>query len=131
VYNPQREPAMKSAPDAASRRRLDEAEWNRIANSAKFQDLLAVKKIFIIPAFVFFLAYYLLLPVLVGYAPKFMSTPVIGSVTLAYVFALSQFAVGWTIAWLYLKASARFDELVKDMLEQSVADKEDECRSRL
>lgn len=122
---------MKSAPGAGSRRQLDEAEWNRIANSTKFQDLLAVKKVFIVPAFVFFLAYYLLLPVLVGYAPKFMSMPVIGSVTLAYVFALSQFVVGWTIAWLYLKASARFDKLVKDMLEQSFADEENECRSRL
>jgi uncharacterized membrane protein (DUF485 family) len=94
----------------------DRAEWDRIAPSAQFQDLLTRKKAFIIPAFLFFLVYYLALPILVGYAPKLMSTRVFGTVTLAYLFSLSQFAVGWTIAALYLKASARFDRLIKDLL---------------
>jgi uncharacterized membrane protein (DUF485 family) len=106
--NPPAERSSQSLPDRA--------EWDRIATSAQFQDLLAGKKAFIIPAFLFFLAYYLLLPVLVGYAPTLMSTPVFGTVTLAYLFALSQFAVGWAIAGLYLKASARFDEFIEDLL---------------
>jgi uncharacterized membrane protein (DUF485 family) len=122
---------MKSAADAGSKRPPTEAEWNRIAASAKFQNLLAVKKAFIVPAFLFFLFYYLLLPILVGCAPKFMSTPVIGSVTLAYLFALSQFVVGWIIAWLYLMASARSDKLVQDMLPKApVAQEVDDCQSR-
>jgi uncharacterized membrane protein (DUF485 family) len=121
---------MKSAPDAGWRRRPDEAEWNRIAASAKFQHLLAVKKMFIVPAFIFFLGYYLLLPILVGYAPRLMSARVVGAVTLAYLFALSQFVVGWTIAYLYLKASAKFDALVKDMLNDvTTSEEENECRS--
>src|SRR5215469_12078982 len=97
--------------------RPQEADWNRIATSPRFQHLLAVKKIFILPAFLFFVAYYLLLPVLVGYAPRLMSMRVFGTVTLAYFFALSQFVVGWIIAWMYLKASDRFDKLVDDVLE--------------
>ncbi|HUJ10875.1 MAG TPA: DUF485 domain-containing protein [Verrucomicrobiae bacterium] len=92
-------------------------EWDRVASSAQFRDLMAIKKVFIVPAFLFFLLYYFLLPVLVGYAPKLMSTRVIGTMTLAYVFALSQFVVGWLIAWLYLKAAARFDSLAEDILE--------------
>jgi len=95
-----------------------QAEWDRIAASPQFQDLLAIKKVFIIPAFIFFLAYYFLLPVLLGYAPRLMATRVIGTVTLAYVFALSQFVVGWLIAWLYLKASAKFDALAEDILDK-------------
>ena len=87
----------------------EQADWNRIADSEQFQDLLAIKRIFIVPALVFFLLYYFLLPILVGYAPKLMGTRVIGTVTLAYLFALSQFVMGWVIAWLYLRASARFD----------------------
>lgn len=110
---------MTPPTEPSSKRSSDEAEWNRIAASPEFQNLLAVKKMFIVPAFVFFLGYYLLLPVLVGYAPRLMSTRVAGSVTLAYFFALSQFVVGWTIACLYLKASSRFDQLVKDLLETS------------
>jgi uncharacterized membrane protein (DUF485 family) len=101
-----------------------EADWNRIAASPRFQHLLAIKKIFVIPAFLFFLVYYLLLPILVGYAPQLMSTPVIGNVTLAYVFALSQFVVGWVIAWLYLRASSHFDKLVEDVLQQESSERE-------
>jgi uncharacterized membrane protein (DUF485 family) len=41
---------------------------------------------------------------------------VIGTVTIAYLFALSQFAVGWLIAALYLVAAARFDALSADIL---------------
>ena len=37
---------------------------------------MATKKIFIVPAFMFFVVYYFALPVLVGYAPQFMSTKV-------------------------------------------------------
>jgi hypothetical protein len=36
----------------------------------------------------------LALPILVGHTPKLMSTCLIGSVTLGYVFALSQFVAG-------------------------------------
>ena len=49
---------------------------------------MATKRIFIVPAFIFFVVYYFALPVLVGYAPQFMSTKVIGKVNLAYLFAL-------------------------------------------
>lgn len=95
------------------------ADWERIANSQKFTDLLAVKKLFILPAFIFFLVYYLLLWVLVGYAPKLMATRVVGTINLAYLFALSQFIVGGGIAWLYLRAAAKFDSLTKDILEDA------------
>src|SRR5579862_7280162 len=93
--------------------------WDRIAESQEFQDLMATKKMFIVPAFVFFVLYYFALPVLVGYAPHFMSTKVIGQVNLAYLFALSQFFVAWLIAWLYVKAASDFDRLSKDIIEKN------------
>jgi uncharacterized membrane protein (DUF485 family) len=107
---------MNPAMGPGSRNLPDGTESERIAASAQFQELLAKKKVFIIPAFLFFLVYYLLLPVLLGYAPRLMSIQVFGTVTLAYLFSLSQFAVGWIIAGLYLKASAKFDLLVNDLL---------------
>jgi uncharacterized membrane protein (DUF485 family) len=94
----------------------DQNQWDSIAGSEQFKDLLQIKRLFIVPAFVFFLVYYFALAVLVGYAPKLASTRVIGTVTVAYLFALSQFVVGWIIAGLYLLASARFDALTKDIL---------------
>ena len=93
-------------------------EWDRIAGSRQFQDLLAIKRLFIVPALVFFLLYYFLLPVLVGYAPKLMGTRVFSTLTVGYLFALSQFLVGWLIAGLYLRASAQFDRLTRDILDE-------------
>jgi uncharacterized membrane protein (DUF485 family) len=101
-------------------------EWSRIAASPEFRRLLAAKRAFIVPVFLFFLGYYLLLPILVGYAPGLMSTRVLGTVTLAYAFALSQFVVGWAIAWLYLRASTRFDALIRDLLGRRDAPSGDE-----
>jgi len=93
--------------------------WDRIADSKEFKDLMATKKTFIVPAFVFFVLYYFALPVLVGYAPHFMATRVIGQVNLAYLFALSQFFVAWVIAGLYVRAANNFDRLSKDILEKA------------
>jgi uncharacterized membrane protein (DUF485 family) len=98
------------------------SQWDRIARSEQFKDLLQIKKLFIIPAFIFFFAYYFGLAVLVGYAPKLASTRVIGTVTVAYLYALSQFVVGWIVAGLYLLASARFDALTKEIIARDGAD---------
>jgi uncharacterized membrane protein (DUF485 family) len=94
-------------------------QWDKIAASQQFKDLMATKKIFIVPAFIFFVVYYFALPVLVGYAPNFMATKVIGNVNIAYLFALSQFAVAWIIAGLYVKAANDFDRLSKDIIDKS------------
>lgn len=96
--------------------------WDTIAESQEFKDLMATKKIFIVPAFIFFVVYYFALPVLVGYAPGFMSTRV-GWVNLAYLFALSQFFVAWIIAGLYVRAANDFDRLSKDIVEKAVGAK--------
>src|SRR5271166_1693340 len=105
--------------EAAKRFEAATSVWDRIANSQQFKDLMATKKMFIVPAFIFFVVYYFLLPVLVGYAPAFMSTKVIGNVNIAYLFALSQFLVAWIIAGLYVKAANDFDRLSKDIIEKA------------
>src|SRR4051812_32683157 len=64
-------------------------DWDSIAASARFQNLLRAKRRFIVPAMIFFIAYYFALPVLIGYARPFMETRIWGAVNLAYLFALS------------------------------------------
>jgi uncharacterized membrane protein (DUF485 family) len=119
---------MTKTRDGLSQVGPPETDWNGIAKSARFQHLVAIKKAFIFPAFIFFFTYYMLLPILVGYAPRLMSTRIVGAVTLAYLFALSQFVVGWSIAWLYLRASSRFDKLVDDLLGQDSLEQERHVR---
>lgn len=91
-------------------------QWNRIASTDAFKDLMAAKARFIIPATLFFMIYYFALPVLVGYAPEFMQRPVIGPLNIAYVFALSQFFMAWIIAALYVRAANRFDKMADRLL---------------
>jgi uncharacterized membrane protein (DUF485 family) len=109
---------MNAGPQLIKRYEASQTEWDRVAATSQFQDLMATKKLFIVPAFVFFIVYYFALPILVGYAPGFMSTKV-WKVNLAYLFALSQFFMAWTIAWLYVKAADDFDKLANDIMEQA------------
>ena len=92
-------------------------DWQAIASNERFRSLLRAKRRFIIPAMIFFIAYYFALPVLVGYARSFMERRVWGAVNLAYLFALSQFFMAWIIAALYVRAAAKFDKTARDVLE--------------
>ena len=87
--------------------------WKEIASSDEFKELVRAKFRMIVPAAAFFVIYYFALPVLVGYAPQLMQRKVIGNVNVAYIFALSQFFMAWTIAALYLRAALRFDAMAK------------------
>jgi uncharacterized membrane protein (DUF485 family) len=108
--------STQTRPD--ERYQASQSTWDKIADSKEFKDLMATKRTFIVPAFIFFVVYYFALPVLVGYAPQFMSTKVAG-VNLAYLFALSQFFVAWLIAGLYVRAANNFDRLAKDIVEKA------------
>jgi len=94
-----------------------QSDWNRMADSPEFRRILAVRRKFVIPAFSFFVAYYLLLHILMGFAPGLMSVKIFGAVTLGYLFALSQFVVGGGIAVLYLRTSAKLDVLIETLLK--------------
>jgi uncharacterized membrane protein (DUF485 family) len=86
-----------------------DAKWAAVEESADFQELVAAKRSFIVPATIFFVIYYFALPVLVGYFPKLMSTNVVGHINVAYLFALSQFFMAWIIMALYVRRARVFD----------------------
>jgi uncharacterized membrane protein (DUF485 family) len=98
----------------------DVVNWNRIAASTGFKELVKTKMKFIIPATIFFIVYYFALPVLVGYAPELMNRKVIGSINVAYLFALSQFFMAWIIALLYVRAASRHDRMAREVVEESI-----------
>ena len=84
--------------------------WEQLEAKPEFRALLSRKSRFIIPATIFFLIYYLALPILVGYDPELMKTKVWGEVNVAYVFALSQFFMAWIMAFLYVRVAAKWDK---------------------
>ena len=101
---------IQEAPVGADAVSRNESVWERVAAMDEFKQLLKKKAAFVIPATIFFVVYYFLLPISVGYFPAFMSRTVIGPLNIAYLFALSQFFVSWGIAWMYVRAARGFDE---------------------
>ena len=74
---------------------------------------------FVWPVTVFFLVYYLSLPILAGAASDLMGTKVFGQFTFGYLFALSQFLMAFVVAWLYARwAASRMDPLASDLREK-------------
>jgi uncharacterized membrane protein (DUF485 family) len=93
----------------------DGVDWDAIAATSEFKDLLKAKARFIVPATVFFIVYYFALPVLVGFFPETMKAK-IGPANLAYLFALSQFFAAWIIAILYSRVAAKWDRKADALL---------------
>ncbi len=96
---------------------LTPKDWTKVANEPQFQELIRSKRRFIIPATIFFVLYYLALPILVGFAPTMMNRPVWGPVTIANLFALSQFLTTWVLLWLYVRRARTFDAYERNVVD--------------
>ncbi len=96
----------------------DSTPWSRIAQRPQYQELLRSKRAFILPASLFFVAYYFALPILVGWWPEMMKKPVFGPVNAAYLFALSEFFMAWTIAYIYVQKAGKWDEQARQILAE-------------
>ena len=114
---PNRGPIPNLAPLMSEKSNVN---WAEIEAKPAFQSLLGRKAKFIITATIFFLAYYLALPVLVGYWPDLMKKPVWGKVNIAYLFALSQFLMTWALCALYVRAARRWDVMNDELLARLV-----------
>jgi uncharacterized membrane protein (DUF485 family) len=73
----------------------------------------------VVPATIFFLAWYFGFILLAGYAPGFMGEQFLADgLTVGYVLALTQFIMTWGLGWLYLrKADRDFDPLAERAAE--------------
>jgi uncharacterized membrane protein (DUF485 family) len=96
----------------------DTRDWAAVERLPEFQALVAAKRAFIRPAVVFFIVYYFALPVLVGYFPEAMSARVAGRVNVAYLFALSQFVMAWTVMALYVNRARRYDAMAAALVQR-------------
>ncbi len=74
-----------------------------------------------LPATIFFLAWYFGFIVLAGYAPDFMGESVYEGFTVGYLLALTQFIMTWVLAGLYVRRSGRvFDPLARKAAETAL-----------
>lgn len=104
-----------------SRTRETSVNWEAVEASPEFRELVRRKRRFVVPATIFFLAWYLGFIALCGYAEDFMGKSVYEGLTVGYVLALSQFAMVWGLSWWYLrKADRDFDPLEDAVTERAL-----------
>jgi uncharacterized membrane protein (DUF485 family) len=93
-------------------------DWEGIERSAEFRELVSRRRRFVLPATIFFLAWYLGFILLAGYAEDFMGSSIYEGFTVGYLLALSQFVMVWGLGWWYLrKADREFDPLEHEVVE--------------
>jgi uncharacterized membrane protein (DUF485 family) len=98
-----------------------EIDWIAAERSPEFRELIRKKRRFVLPATIFFLAWYFGFIILAGYAEDFMGESIYEGFTVGYLLALSQFIMVWTLGWLYLrKADRDFDPLARKAAETAL-----------
>ena len=98
----------------------DVAHWEGLEQTEEFKQLVRARVRFVLPATIFFLVYYFLLPLGNGLAPEFMRTNVVGHINIAYLFALSQFVMAWLLAFFYIRQATRvFDPLAEKVRQRA------------
>jgi uncharacterized membrane protein (DUF485 family) len=103
-----------------------DTDWKAIERSPEFQELTRSKRAFVVPATIFFMAWYFGFIALCGYAPDFMGRDFItDGLTVGYVLALSQFLMTWVLGVMYTRRANRiWDPLaarVRDSVEGAPA----------
>ena len=97
-------------------------DWERIERMPEFQELVARRRRFVLPATVFFLVWYFGFVILAGYAEDFMGSSVYQGLTVGYVLALTQFLMVAVLGLWYLRYSEReLDPLRVKVNEQALA----------
>jgi len=95
-------------------------DWERIEHSPEFQELVHKRRAFVLPATIFFLAYYMGFILLTGYAEDFMASSVYEGLTVGYCLALTQFLMVFALGIMYLKRSDRdYDPLARRVVEMA------------
>jgi uncharacterized membrane protein (DUF485 family) len=98
-----------------------DVDWEAIERSPEFRELVSKKRAFVVPATIFFLAWYLGFILLAGYAPDFMGSEFLADgLTVGYVLAVTQFLMVWGLAWAYVRRADKvFDPLSEAVVERS------------
>ena len=96
-------------------------EWVRVERTSAFKELISAKRAFIIPATIFFMVFYFGLPILAAFT-TILNVKVIGSLTLAYIYALAQFAMTWILMHLYVSRANKWDDLVDQARQEAASE---------
>jgi uncharacterized membrane protein (DUF485 family) len=92
---------------------MQESEYSRRAETEAFKELIRRKRAFLIPAVVFVLLFFIMLPVLSIFTDV-LDGKVIGAISWAYLYAFAQFFLAWVVTFVYWRRANRWDELARE-----------------
>lgn len=95
----------------------ENVNYEEIAKSEKFKELLNARKRFTVAVTMIFISFALLLPILT-LDTDILTKPAIGAMSWAWVYAFAQFVMTGIICHLYVKKAAYFDTLAEEVLNQ-------------
>lgn len=94
--------------------------WAAIDADPRFQALHRKKTTFLWGLMIFSTIYYFMLPIGAAYYQDLFKIKVWGVVNVGILFALSEFIVAWTIAFVYSKkANAQFDAMAQEIINDA------------
>ncbi len=93
-------------------------EWRRVSRTSAFGELMRSKKAFIIPAVVFFLVFYMAMPVLAEFTTV-LDGQVFGALNWAYVYGFAQFLMTFMLMHMYVRRAKKWDKLVEEAREEA------------
>jgi uncharacterized membrane protein (DUF485 family) len=98
-----------------------DTDWVAIERSPEFQELTRKKRAFVVPATIFFMAWYFGFIFLTGYAPDFMGREFLtDGLTVGYVLALTQFLMTWVLGAMYVRRANRVWDPLSARVRESV-----------
>ena len=94
--------------------------WAAIDQDPRFQALHKRKTTFLWSLMIISTVYYFLLPIGAAYFPELFKIKVWGPMNFGILFALSEFVVAWTIAFIYTRRANRdFDSMAAEIVRDA------------
>ncbi len=95
-------------------------EWVAVERTSAFQEYSRKRKAFLIPATIFFLLFFMGLPLLAAFTTV-LNGKAVGPLTWAYIYGIAQFFMTWIMMHLYVNRANKWDALV-ERARQEVAE---------
>ena len=93
-------------------------DWASIETDPRFQQLHRKKSAFLWSLMAFAIVYYFALPIGAAYFTDVFRIKVWGVINVGYLFALSEFIVAWTIAFIYARKAREYDAMAEELASQ-------------
>ncbi|WP_018634103.1 DUF485 domain-containing protein [Neomegalonema perideroedes] len=95
-------------------------DWAQAARDPRFVEMVEKKRKFLFSLMAFSVVFYFLLPLGAAYAPGLWATKIFGVVNFGLLFAISQFIVAWSIAFIYTRRANREFDAASEALKRDI-----------